>query len=138
QIAERFGYQLGEFIERIGAQRQRAEREESYRVVAETAPDGIITVDANNTILFANAAAARMFGYAPEELIGAESTLLMPAGVRPLHNGDVTRDAMVVTGQHRHGHELPLEVSFGEYRQAHKHVFVAVIREITERRRLED
>jgi len=49
-------------------ERELAEREESYRVLAETAPDGIITVDRAGTIPFVNTTAARMFGYTCEEL----------------------------------------------------------------------
>src|SRR5450432_4004619 len=43
-----------------------------------------------------------------------------------------------LTGQHRHGHEIPLEVSFGEYRQGNKHVAVGVLRDVTERNRLNE
>ena len=39
------------------------ESEERYRVMAEAASDGMITIDEHSTILFANDAAARMFGY---------------------------------------------------------------------------
>ncbi len=63
QMSGSLGYQIGEFLERTRAQQQLAEREESYRVLAETASDGIITIDATSTILFANTAAARIFGY---------------------------------------------------------------------------
>ena len=40
-----------------------AESEEQYRVMTEAASDGIITIDAHSTILLANNAAARIFGY---------------------------------------------------------------------------
>jgi PAS domain S-box-containing protein len=143
------GYQIGEFLERRRAQQRLAEREESYRVLAETASDGIITIDAASTILFANTAAAKIFGYATEELIGADLTVLMPEHLRAVHKTAIARyvrtgqhgmawQAIRITGEHRNGYEIPLEVSFGEYRQANKHVFVGVVRDITERKRLDE
>ena len=69
---------MGEFLERYRTQRELAEREESYRVLTATAPDGIITIDAEGTILFANAAAARIFGYSREELTGCNAAILLP------------------------------------------------------------
>src|SRR6185369_9796491 len=41
-------------------------------------------------------------------------------------------------GLHRDGYEIPTEISFGEYRQGRKQIFVGVIRDITERERLDD
>ncbi len=44
--------------------------EENYRLVVETAPDAVISIDERGAILFANPATARIFGYDPAELIG--------------------------------------------------------------------
>ncbi|MCU1273315.1 MAG: Chemotaxis protein methyltransferase CheR, partial [Bryobacterales bacterium] len=149
QMAASLGYQIGEFLQRTRAQQHLAEREESYRVLTETASDGIITIDATSTILFANTAAARMFGYTAEELIGADLTVLMPEHLRAHHKTAIaayldtgqrhlTWQAVRLPGQHRDGYEIPIEISFGEYEQRNKHVFVGVIRDISERKRLDD
>jgi PAS domain S-box-containing protein len=129
------GYQIGEFIERTRAQEQLAQREESYRVLTETAPDGIITMDAAGVILFVNEPAARIFGYTTAELLGADAAALIPEYFGTLHKA---MGVVPLTGQHRHGHEIPLEVSFGEYRQGNKHVAVGVLRDVTERNRLNE
>jgi PAS domain S-box-containing protein len=134
-MAAALGYQIGEFVERTRAQQQLAEREESYRVLTETASDGIITIDAAGTILFANEPAARIFGYTSAELLGADAKILLPKYPGNIHK---TTAVVQVTGQHRHGHEIPLEVSFGEYSQGNKHVVVGVLRDITERKRLDE
>jgi PAS domain-containing protein len=55
-----------------------AEREARYRTIAESAQDGIVTMDAGSTIQFANLAVESILGYAPEELIGESMTMLMP------------------------------------------------------------
>jgi PAS domain S-box-containing protein len=148
-MAASLGFQLGEFLERTRAQQRLAEREESYRVLTETASDGIITIDSESRIHLANSAAARIFGYSPAELIGADLTMLMPEEQRAAHkaamarylstgNRSVAWEAFRLVGQHRAGYEIPIEASFGEYRRGQKHFFVVVIRDITERRRLED
>ena len=149
QIAGSLGYQIGEFVERTRAQQRLAEREESYRAFTETASDGIMTIDAASTVLLANTAAAEIFGYTVEELIGADLSALMPESMRVLHQAGIARyletgrrgrawQAMRVTGRHRAGYEIPLEVSFGEYNRQGKHFFVGVIRDVTERQRLND
>jgi PAS domain S-box-containing protein len=139
------GYQIGEFLERIQAQDRLADREESYRVLAETASDGIVTIDESSTIRFANSAAAEMFGYSVQELAGSPLTRLMPERLRDQYRAAMSRyvatgekglswQAIPVTGEHRDGHEMPLEVSFGEYRQGSKHLFVGVMRDVTQRK----
>ena len=52
--------------ERILRERQNAR----YDAVVGSAPDAILTLDAEGTIQLANPAAARQFGYSPDELIG--------------------------------------------------------------------
>ncbi len=123
--------------------------EENYRLVVETAPDAVISIDERGAILFANPATARIFGYDPTELIGKPLTLLMPEFLRKLHEKGFSR--YLATGQ-RHinwqgteltalrksGQEFPVEISFGELsRDGHK-VFTGFIRDISERKQAEE
>jgi len=148
RIAGSLGYQIGEFLERTRAQQRLAEREESYRVLAETASDGIVTVDARSVILFANSAAARIFGYKAGELIGSDLSVLMPEHLRTQYQAGISQyleagcreahqQVLRVSGVHRDGYEIPVEISFGEYRQGSRHILVGVIRDITERNELD-
>jgi len=143
------GYQIGEFLHRQRAQKNLAEREESFRTLTETASDGIISIDATSTILFANTASGKIFGYTREELIGTDLTILMPDYLRRMHRAAVSRyletgkrhiswEAVQLPGRHRDGHEIPLEISFAEYQQDRKHVFIGIVRDITERKRLDE
>jgi PAS domain S-box-containing protein len=148
EMARTLGHQLGEFVERTVARRRLADSEESYRVLTETATDGVITVDESSTILLVNTAAARLFGYARAELMGSDLTRLIPEGVREQYRAALaeyvetgvrhTWKAVPLTGQHRDGHEIPLEVSFGEYLEGTRRIFVGILRDITERKRLDD
>jgi PAS domain S-box-containing protein len=123
--------------------------EENYRLVVETAPDAVISIDESGAILFANPATARIFGYDPTELIGKPLTILMPEFLRKLHEKGFSR--YLATGQ-RHinwqgteltalrenGQEFPVEISFGELsRDGHK-VFTGFIRDISERKQAEE
>ena len=44
--------------------------EASFRLVVESAPDGVVIVDAEGRIILLNAAAESLFGYARDDLLG--------------------------------------------------------------------
>lgn len=70
------------FFHDISVRQQSMERlrEEMQRTqdVVDHLDEGVLTTDASGVIQFANARAARMFGYRRQELIGASITKLMP------------------------------------------------------------
>jgi PAS domain S-box-containing protein len=124
------------------------ESEVRYRVVAETASDAIMTIDESTNILFANPAAETIFGYPVSELLGASLTRLVPEYSALVHSlglastSEAARrqaewKAVSVSGRHRQGHEVPLEISFGQVLADGKRVFTAVVRDVTERQRAE-
>jgi PAS domain S-box-containing protein len=132
--------------------------EERYRVMVETASDAVIGLDESSTILLANPATTRVFGYDPAELIGKPMTMLMPEFLRKLHEAGFKR--YLATGQRhinwqgteltalrKNGQEFPAEVSFGELIQdGHRHSpgvplrirFTGFIRDISERKQAEE
>jgi PAS domain S-box-containing protein len=123
--------------------------EENYRLVVETAPDAVISIDERGAILFANPATMRIFGYDPTELIGKPLTVLMPEFLRKLHEKGFSR--YLATGQRhinwqgteltalrKNGLQFPVEISFGEVsREGHK-VFTGFIRDISERKQADE
>ncbi|HVL87282.1 MAG TPA: PAS domain S-box protein, partial [Candidatus Thermoplasmatota archaeon] len=65
------------------AQRALSESEERYRRVVESARDfAILAIDARGTITSWNTGAQRVFGYAPEEILGRPSDVLFPPEAR--------------------------------------------------------
>ncbi|HVR21759.1 MAG TPA: PAS domain S-box protein, partial [Candidatus Polarisedimenticolia bacterium] len=119
--------------------------EEKYRLVVETASDAVISLDETSTILLANPATTRVFGYTPEELIGKPLTMLMPEFLRKLHDTGFKRyvatgqrhinwQGTELTGLRKNGKEFPVEVSFGELIQDGHRVFTGFIRDISERK----
>jgi PAS domain S-box-containing protein len=135
-------------IERKRVEAKLRNSEEQYRIVAETASDAVISIDERSTILFINRAAERIFGYTIEEMIGNKISMLMPEHLRHLHAAGQQRyiktgvrhvqwEHVEVPGLHRDGHEFPLEISFGEYLNNNRHIFIGIARDITERKRSE-
>jgi PAS domain S-box-containing protein len=118
------------------------------RVIAETASDAILTMDEHSTILFANPATEKIFGYDHDEIVGQPLTFLMPAYLREVHRSAVERyvdtgerplawEAVSLPGRHKDGREIPLEVSFGEFTEDGRRFFSGIVRDISERRKLE-
>lgn len=148
ELMRAVGNQIAQLIERGQIEQARRETEESYRRLAETASDGIITVDETSKILFTNPAAGRIFGYSSTELAGQCLTMLMPDYLRHLHRSGITRyaetgkrhiswDGVELPGLHKSGAEIPLEISFGESHKGDKHLFTGIVRDISERKRAE-
>ena len=137
-----------DITERHRSEAARAASDERYRVIADAASDGIITIDTASTMLVVNPAVERIFGYPPAELIGQSLTRLMPEYLRHVHEAGFARyletgnrhlnwTAIELPGLHRNGHEVPLEVSFGESRGPAGHTFTAILRDISDRKATE-
>ncbi len=59
-----------EMTERREAERARAEADERYRLVVETANEGLVLTDGDNCVLFANQRFAEMLEWSPDEIPG--------------------------------------------------------------------
>jgi PAS domain S-box-containing protein len=123
--------------------------EERYRIMAETASDAIVSIDRDSRITYVNAAVQRLFGYRADELLGRELTMLMPERLRARHRASLAEyvasgvrhlpwNGIELPGLHKDGHEIAVEVSFGEYRRDGAHVFIGIVRDITARKRAEE
>lgn len=119
---------------------------ESSRVIAETASDAIITIDETSTILFVNRATSNIFGYTAAELIGSSLTMLMPEYFRHLHFAGLSNylatgqkhipwEAVELSGLHKNGRQIALELSFGEFKKDGQRFFTGIARDITRRKR---
>ena len=123
--------------------------EERYRVLVETANDAVLSADETGSILFANSATSRIFGYDSTELIGKPCMMLMPEFLRKVHETGFRRylDSGVrhmnwkgteLIGLHKNGEEFPVEISLGELIQNGRRIFTGFIRDISERKRAEE
>ena len=126
-----------------------SENESRFEILAETATDGIISIDDQSTIRYANPAAGRLFGYEPDEMLGNTLTSLMPEPLRQIDLTSVRRylstgqrhvgwRAVELIGLHKSGREFPIEVSFGEAIHNGRHFFTGIVRDVTDRKRSEE
>jgi PAS domain S-box-containing protein len=124
------------------------EVEARYQMVVESATDGIITVGEDGRILSVNPAMQRIFGYESGELLGKSLTLLMPPGEvsrheiafdRYLATGEQTFswESIPLTGWHKDGRNISLEVSYSDFIRDGRRTFTAVMRDVSERRKAE-
>jgi PAS domain S-box-containing protein len=118
------------------------------RAVLNTVEEAIITIDAQGIVKDLNPAAARIFGYSPEETIGLNVKMLMPEPYRREHDGYLsdylrTGQAKVigrgreVTGQRKDGSIFPMEIAVSEMVVSRRRMFTGVLRDITERKQIE-
>jgi two-component system, LuxR family, sensor kinase FixL len=117
--------------------------------ILETAVNAIITISDQGIIETVNAATERIFGYKREELIGRNVSMLMPTPYREAHDGylahyrstgqkkiiGIGREAI---GQRKDGSVFPLDLSVGEVNLASGRIFTGIIRDLTERKQLEE
>ena len=75
-----------DITERMRADVELRDREARMRAIVNTVLDGIITIDEKGTIENFNPAAARAFGYSPEEAIGHNVKMLMAEPFRTQHD----------------------------------------------------
>ena len=90
-----------------GAHEALAIGEAQYRLLADTATDAIVTVDAKGRILFANPAVERLFGYQPQEVVGEPLSMLAPERDRARHES-------VFDGVRATGAPFQAQVTVGE------------------------
>jgi PAS domain S-box-containing protein len=124
------------------------ERENRTRAIVNTVVDGIITIDDQGTIESLNPAAARIFGYNPDEIIGRNVKTLMPefygGGGRELHGdvrtgqGETNKFWREVTGKRKDGSTVPVEIAVSDTQLIGRSMFTGVVRDITERKRAEE
>lgn len=137
-------------LENIQLVKKIKESEQSQRTILETISDGVISIDHHGIIFFMNEGIEKIFGYSSGELIGTSLEALVPLALRSQHRHGLERytktgkknlpywHAVSLPGLHKSGHEVPLEISFGESNKDGKRIFTGIIRDITERKRAED
>ena len=126
-----------------------SESEVRLRAILHTAVDAIVTIEASGAIESVNPAAERMFGYARDELLGRNVSMLMPAPWREEHDRYVARylrtgEARIIgigreiEAQRKDGSVLPVDLAVSEVRLPARRLFTGIIRDLTERREMEE
>jgi PAS domain S-box-containing protein len=112
----------------------------------EALPDAVFVVAADGRIVFVNAQAQALFGYAREDLVGQLIEMLVPEAVRPVHPQHRGRyfgapqvrpmgAGLDLSGRRADGTEFPAEISLSAIETAEGRLVTAVVRDVTERRK---
>ncbi len=125
-------------------------RKESYvHALIRTTLDAVISIDHDQNIIVFNPAAEHIFGYRAEEVLGKQLDLLIPVRFRNKHKlaiekfdqPGVQARSMYSQGEllgvRKSGEEFAIEASISKLKIEGKIVFTAILRDISERRRLE-
>lgn len=130
------------------SERSLRESEALARAILKTTVDGIITIDEVGDIETFNPAAERIFGYEAREVIGRNVRVLMPEPYREEHDGylqayhNTGRRRIIgigreVRGRRKDGSTFPMDLAVSEVEVEGRTVFAGIVRDISERRRLE-
>lgn len=135
-----FGITVFEDItERKKAESQQLEQAARTSAILQHIQDAIITLSDNGLVLSANPAINQIFGYAEAKVTGQPLSLLVPAW------HDLTASQLAALcgssheseGQHADGHLFPLALSLSQIAGQEPAVFVVMLSDISERKRLE-
>jgi PAS domain S-box-containing protein len=135
-------------VERARTERALRESEARARSILETTVDGVITIDERGRIESFNDAAEDIFGYNAEEVKGENVKVLMPSPYREEHDGymrsyretgqrHIIGIGREVTGRRKDGSTFPMDLAVSEMEVGGRRIFTGIVRDISERRRLE-
>ncbi|MFW2358301.1 PAS domain S-box protein [Hydrogenophaga sp.] len=132
----------------LTAERHEREQGEVFAAVIDSASDAVISVDVEGCVSLFNPAAERIFGHPAHTMVGQNLDILLPGEDRDHHRGYMHRfaDSRATTrpmaaghvrGLHASGQLLELEASISQVTVRGKKLLTAILRDVTERVRVE-
>lgn len=129
----------------VETQKAHLAAEARLRAIVETAADAIVVIDQDGVVQSANPAAATIFGYGMEELVGRNISLLMPEPHRSQHDGYIRRylttgeRRIIGTGRevealHRDGSRLTIDLAIAQWWDDGRPFFTGLMRDVSARK----
>ena len=146
-FVELVGRQIGQFVDRMAAERRVEENERRYAAIVNGALDAIIAIDDAGIVTEFNPAAEALFGYRRAEVLGREmADFIIPPEMRDAHRVGLERQRasaesrilerrIELRARHRDGSEFPVELTITRLAPHGRSGFIGFLRDITERRR---
>ncbi|MBF0520532.1 MAG: DUF3365 domain-containing protein [Nitrospirae bacterium] len=138
-----------EINERRRADEVLIESETKYRSIIHSVQDGIISTDDNGVIISFNRGAEAIFGYKEADLTGKSATELIPSRLHDTYKRAVQMLQLLgdsyfagkrleFEGHRKDGTEFPCDVSIASWKIKNNRFYVAIVRDITDRKRMEN
>ena len=137
------GSQIGEFVERKRAEVALQESEKRMRSVLDNVSDGLATMEQTGLIESINPAVIKLFGYTEQELTGQQADVLIATTHRSAFINYLERrlkldipvsGAHETMGKRKNGSLFPLEFVVSSMQIGSRHLFIATLRDISERK----
>lgn len=126
------------------------ESEEKFRLISTAAKDAIAIIGTGEQLIYWNPAAENIFGYEANEVIGENMhNLLIPERYHDSAHkgferfqrygvGNVIGKTFEITARRKSGEEFPVELSISSFKFRNSWHALGIIRDITERKQMED
>lgn len=132
----------------ISIEKKLKESEEKYYSLVDTMVDAVISIDSNLHISLWNKGAEKIFGYTSEEMMGQSLISIVPEKYREVklakfHEytqtgmGAAIGKTVELEGRKKDGSIFPVELSLSSRKVENQYIASAVIRDITERKKME-
>lgn len=126
-------------------QNELQESSDRLQAVFQNAADGIMLVDSQGLLEAINPAGLKIYGYAEDEIIGRGGLSFVSPGQQALLQLAMSHEEFIQTGRihleenrmRSDGSLFPAELSISEYKLSGQRKLLVIVRDITERRRVE-
>lgn len=123
--------------------------QEKYQKLLDSAPDALVFVSADNTIVEVNAQFENLFGYNHGEIVGRELEVLIPdrfKGKHRIHVTDFFKNPRVrpmgsgieIYAKKKNGEEFPADISLSPLQSDTEMLVTAAIRDISEHKQADE
>ena len=138
-----------EITERKQMEETVRESEEKYRELVNTSVDGVISIDPLMKAVLWNPGAEKIFGYTEKEMLGQSLLKIVPERYRKAKekgfiefrktgSGPAIGKALELEGLRKDGTDVAIEISVSSRRVGTTYIATAMVRDITERKRVEE
>jgi PAS domain S-box-containing protein len=121
---------------------------EQFQAIANSTSDALIAIDQFGKVTFWNIAAASMFGFSADDMLGNAINAIIPERFQKLHDQGLERvnadgehhvigQAVELMGVRRGGEEFPIELTLSKWVDTDGNHYGGIIRDTTERARMQ-